>query len=327
MGVWEPYPDNPIITRAFPQGYGDPDVTKVGSTYIMYLAGTYPAPSNPEGVAVFRALSTDGRAWTIDPSARLAPSASPAKWDGRKIETPSLVYFGNQWHLYYCGIGDNGHYQIGHATSKDLYNWTKSRSNPLLRINSITDGSSVLHVCEPGAVVFKNKIYLFFAVAKARPVPGTLPPGQHSIYLAVSKNSTGDSFTTPVEVLTQGSLYPPQLGYTGYSTPDVYADGGTLHLFHCVYWYNGDPSDPWGGYYQVAIAHASSADGTHWTEDGGPIFTRDRFAWTAREIHSPSVLRDEEGWKMWFDGDDVHLDPQTSTYTGRFSIGYATASP
>lgn len=326
LGPWTAAPD-PVITRDFPEGYGDPEVIKTGSGYLMYLTKRHSTAQNRDGVAVVSARSPDGRTWKIDRRIALAPSTSPAKWDGRKVETPSLVYFNNRWHLYYCGLGGNGRYQIGHATSTDLARWGKSRANPVLRTRSVGDGSRVLHVCEPGAVVFNGRIYLFFVVAKARPGLGAYPPGQHSIYLAISKTSKGDSFTKPVEVLTQGRRYRAKQGYTGYSTVDVHADGDTLHLFHDVFRYNGNPNDPWGGYYQVALGHAESTDGMNWTEDPEPIFTRSRFTWTSREIRSPSVIRDDGQWKMWFAGDNIAYDPRKLGFTGQFSIGYATAPP
>lgn len=322
MGPWTAEP-NPVISDNFPYGYGDADVVKIGSLYVMHLAHGDWTASNPDGVAISRALSTDGLSWTIDPSNRLAPSAQPGAFDEQKVETPSLVYFGNQWHMYYCGMGANGRYQIGQATSTDLYNWTRSRANPIMGINSIPGGNQVLHVCEPGAVVFNDKIYLFFVVTQVRPLPESAPPAKVSIYLATSTDTTGDSFTAPVEVLSQGPLFPASLGYAGYSTVNVQADGNTLHLFHDVFWYNGDPNSPWGGYYQAALGHATSADGMTWTEDDVPVLTRDQFAWTSREIRAPAVIRDGAEWKMWFSGDNI----SATTYTGQFSIGYATAAP
>ena len=327
IGPWTASASNPVITDDWTLGYNDPDVVKAGTTYVMYFTHAFSDPNNPNASGIYRATSTNGTSWTLDPNIRVAPASTLSAWDGVKTETPNLVYFNNKWHMYYCGIGSNGIYQIGHATSTDLYTWTKDSLNPLLTPSSITDGSMVLHVCEPGAVIFNSRIYLFFVVTKARPASdnGGFPAGKIDIYLAQSVGTSGSGFTTPVKVLSQGSRYPASSGYAGYSTVNVQVNGGTLHLFHDVYWNNGNPgeTDPWDGYYQVAIEHAQSTNGTSWVEDTAPIWKRDMFTWTAREMRSPSVIRDGTLWTMWFAGDNV----STVTWTGQMGIGYATAPP
>jgi len=76
---------------------------------------------------------------------------------------------------------------------------------------------------------------------------------------------------------------------------------------------NGGLSGP------LSIGHATSSDGITWTEDNAPIFIRGNFAWTKREIRSPTVINDGNLLKMWFAGDDVIVN----TIWGR---GYATAN-
>lgn len=325
IGAWTPN-TTPVLTGNWASpAYNDPHVIRISSTsYLMFMSQSY--AGRTDGVAIHRATSSDGVTWSVETTPVLIPGSNTTDWDYNKVETPTLVYHTNKWHMYYCGISAaTGVYQIGHATSTDLYAWTKDTANPVIPLSSV---STAVHVCEPTALVRNSRINVFFTGVLPRsgnPQP-PVPTSEFTIYRTIATNKmTGTSFGTSAAVYSQAnnSRYPSSSGYAGFSTPHAALDtDGSIHLFHDVYHWTNEPSDPWGGYRQVAIEHAVSTDGgATFTPDATAIFDRTDFSWTSREIRSPMALKDGTTWKMWFAGDDV----ETTTWTGAMSIGYATA--
>lgn len=279
--------------------WNDPSVLKQGDTFIMYVTGNIDGAW--ENVVPFRATSKDGKNWQIETNNPLIPLGKSGAFDEKKVETPSVVYYKDKYHMYYTGVGKKGlrgSLAIGYATSNDGIHWTKiTRKKPLLAPtgNPNKDWNGY-HVAEPGAVVFKDKIYLFFHASGTRK-GGVKPPNKSVIGLSISDD--GLHFSDPVQVLEQGSVYPvtaPEK-YLGYSTPSALAIGGRLHLFYDVI-----ASKP--RWEQVAIHHAVSSDGLRWKEDKKPLLHKRDFSWTGDEIRAPSAVLDGNIVRLWFAGHD-----------------------
>jgi predicted GH43/DUF377 family glycosyl hydrolase len=279
--------------------WNDPSVLKQGDTFIMYVTSNIDGAW--ENVVPFRATSRDGKNWMIETNNPLLPLGKSGAFDEKKVETPSVVYYKGKYHMYYTGVsreGLRGSLAIGYATSKDGIHWTKiTEKKPLLAPtgNPARDWNGY-HVAEPGAVVFKDKIYLFFHASGARK-GGVKPANKSVIGLAISDD--GLHFSDPVQVLEQGSVYPvtaPEK-YLGYSTPSALAMGGRLHLFYDVI-----ASKP--RWEQVAIHHAVSSDGYRWKEDEKPLLHKRDFSWTGDEIRAPSAVLDGSIVRLWFAGHD-----------------------
>lgn len=82
---------------------------------------------------VGHSTSVDGRNWVHHQDA-LQPSAVEA-FDDRAIWTGSVLQHEGLWHMFYTGIDQSamGRIQrVGHATSSDLFNWTRVQVNPIL---------------------------------------------------------------------------------------------------------------------------------------------------------------------------------------------------
>lgn len=106
-------------------------------------------------------------------------------------------------------------------------------------------------MAEPGAVVFNNKVYLFFVG-----VSGTVdfPYAKYTIGLAISEyvehqyigdnyfDRDGFNFSEPVAVLDNygSTAFPRNDGWFGYSTPAPTLLNGQIHLYHGVYKKFGD---------------------------------------------------------------------------------------
>ena len=213
---------------------------------------------------------------------------------------------------------------IGHASSSDGIHWSVSPAPVLTATGRPSDWNGVL-VAEPGAVVHNDRILVYFSALAAR--PGGRPPQLQTIGLAVTAD--GEHFSTPVQVMGQSALYPPEMGYAGYSTPAAYEANGQIHLVYDVALFKDHGNPDWQ---QVALHHAvATGDGeTEFVQDPAPIFTRDDFPWASGEILAPAALVDDGRVKLWFAG---HVPPAElgplirNGFAGPdFGIGYAEKS-
>lgn len=120
-----------------------PDWLKDSTGYKLYYFGDN--DNNSIGGAIGLATSTNGIHWTrIGSSPVLSPGDSTA-WDGLYIESPSILYDGNKYFMWYSGIDKNYKVGIGVATSTDGRNWIKYSGNPVIKsdLNYEWDGFSV----------------------------------------------------------------------------------------------------------------------------------------------------------------------------------------
>jgi hypothetical protein len=289
--------------------WNDPCVIKEGSGYRMWLSGGVPG-SNPI-VRVYEATSPDGVTWAISPTAEVS-EGSGAAWDSQRIETPMVAKVGSTYHLYYSGgIASEvaaGRYRLGHATSSDGVTWTKDPANPVLGYHSDSDPThwGFYTTAEPAMVYdpITAKYFLYYTTIKARPGYSGDLGSMYGIGLATS--SDGSSFTHydadadgfDDVVLEQSAAYPVSAKYVGYSTPFALIDADhVFHLFYDVVRYPGP-----GDWRQVAIAHATSSDGVHFTEVQTDILVNGGSTWHSWEVRAPSVIKEGASFKLWFAG-------------------------
>jgi hypothetical protein len=298
QGQWRLDSRNPILKagdlrdKAF---WNDPSVLKVGELYVMYMTSSVKDPFKPP-ILPFRATSRDGVNWRLDPAAPLMDTSGTRFVS---IETPSVVHFQGQYHMYFSGIYPQGHVpmmEIGHAVSRDGIHWSVDRTPVLRATGTLADWNGYL-VGEPGAVVYDGRIYLYFTAVGAR--PGGTPPQLQSIGLAVSPD--GRTFDAARVVLRQSARYPAERGFVGYSTPSALVDGRMIHLFYDVAHHDQAVSPPWR---QVALQHAVSRDGGLTFEElGGPLLRRQDADWSlGGEVRAPTALIEGDVAIIWFAG-------------------------
>ncbi len=289
---------NPVIKAGDLRHRGlwdDPDVLKENGQYIMYLTTSVDEPFKPP-ILPFRAVSTDGVNWKLDPE---TPLLSPAGTDFVSMETPAVVKFRGRYHMFFTGVYPSSGpamMAIGHAVSPDGVHWTASPKPVLSPTGHPADWNGFL-VGEPGAIVHDDQIFVYFTALAAR--ASGKPPQEHTIGLA--RTEDGEHFTPPVEVLAQSPLYPPDKGFAGYSTPQPFELNGKVHLLFDVILSLMSAHPEWQ---QVAIHHAvSMTDGRgDFVQDDKPIFTRNDFPGTMGEIAAPTALVDDGLVKIWFFG-------------------------
>lgn len=271
--------------------WNDPSVVKAtNGQYWMYASADH---NFTDDVETYRIVSNDGATWSLDPSTPVLTVGTAGAWDAGGIETPNVVYFGGEYHLFYTGYfpqypnSDPTSFRIGHATSPDGVSWTRSPS-PLLA-PSTTPAFYDFAVGEPGAAVVNGKLYLYF----------TAIGSTDGEVIGLTTSPDGSTWSAPQNVLQLDTqVYPASENWVGYSTPDPVVIDGKVHLFVDV------ANQPRGGAWaQEKIHHAVSADGvTGWVQDSTWIYDRNDFAWTHDEIQSPAPLVDGDTLRLFFSG-------------------------
>lgn len=296
--------------------WNDPHVLKVDETYWMYASSNLGLPpADPSPVQIYRQVSQDGTNWTLDPSTPVL-TVAPGEWDEGGNETPSVVWYADQYHLFWTGYPDPWpilnpfNFRIGHATSPDGISWTKDRSF-VLGPSGEADRFDQFLVAEPAPVVVGDRLHLYFTAVG---VDDDLATSLQVIGLITSDDGT--SWTEPVLVLKPDqTVYPRSDNWMGYSTPNAVVIGDQVHLFFDVANDHGD--DTWT---QEALHHAYSEDGVSgWVQDTEPIRILTDFSWTQREIRSPSALVEGTTLRLYFAGDNW-------IETGVWGIGEMTCS-
>lgn len=299
QGGWQtPFP-NPVLPAGslYPRAlWNDPTLLKEGDQYVMWMTTSIEEPFKPP-IVPFRAVSDDhGKTWRLDPP---TPVALPTGTDFVNIETPSVVKFHGQYHMYFSGIYPKptpALMAIGHAVSADGKSWTVSPHPVLIETKTFSDWNGFM-VGEPGAIVRGDDIFVYFSAIGAR--ASGQPPQDQSIGLATTKD--GEHFGQQKRVVVQAPIYPPEKGFAGYSTPSPFELNGRVHLLYDVALSIKGGNPEWQ---QVALHHAvSTTDGRgDFVQDELPIFTRNSFPWTMGEIIGPSALVDDGKVKIWFGG-------------------------
>lgn len=299
ISCFTPAPSNPQLTKDSlfsGSDWNDPSVIKDGGQFVMYASSDL---NLDIAVKIYRLISADGISWTLNPNAAvLSGGPQPSDWDHKSVETPSVVLFNGTYHLFYTGYPESydkvTDYKIGHATSADGINWVKELS-PL--VSPIDINATIIG--EPGAVVFNNKIYLYFTA---------IVNDQQHIALQTYDGST---WTPPEVVLTPDPVIYPRSQWMGYSTPQPVVFNNSIHLFFDV-----ATANPWN---QDKIHRAISIDGkTQWALDAFELFDRHNFTWTYKQIRAPAPLYDNNQMYLWFAG-----EVQNPT---RLGVGFATCS-
>ncbi|PKL16571.1 MAG: hypothetical protein CVV49_15550 [Spirochaetae bacterium HGW-Spirochaetae-5] len=298
--------------------WNDPHVLYIGGEFVMYASSDI----DWDGVVkIYRLISTDGKTWAITNSGNPVLEHSASGWDSHGIETPAVVFFNGEYHMFYTGYdvpynytapdgngaGDGDtifdddiaskHFRIGHATSPDGITWTKDPGNPIIAPTAEYAAPNLdfnqYAVGEPAPVVFNNKIYLYFTALGADSALGTT---WQTIGLVTS--SDGDSWSTSARTLTPVlTQYPRTTGneYIGFSTPNAIVLDNKIHIYCDVVL-----NSPWT---QVAIHHAYSSEGeTGWIHDSAPLLEQSNYSWTASEIRSPSALEYNNNLYLYFAG-------------------------
>ncbi|MBC8872791.1 MAG: hypothetical protein H8E44_25440 [Planctomycetes bacterium] len=131
-------------TRVLAGGIMDPCVVPAGGKFHLYYCGGGRKTKNGKQVWEFKsymATSEDGISWKKEPKPAL-PLGPPGSWDESSHAGPCVLKLEDGFHMWYLGSGtykDHIAWRIGHATSPDGLNWTKSGKEPVLDVGKPGD--------------------------------------------------------------------------------------------------------------------------------------------------------------------------------------------
>ncbi len=294
--------------------WGDPHVLKVGSEFIMY-ASSLPndrTSDTVEHISIYRLTSSNGINWTLNPSTPVFDRTGAAAWDADGTETPSVVFYKNEYHMFYTSYPSDysaaGTYRVGHAKSTDGISWSRvTTANPLIAPSDPSNGAPQLTfdqwvTAEPGAVVFNDKIYLYYAAT------GSNTEANSTAEVIGLMTFDGTSWTQGQEVLRAKQTQYPRLSspyYKGFSTPAATVINNQVHLFVTAVIQKDDQGV---AYKHTKIHHAYSSDGvSNWVQDSDAITDISDLSWHSFDIISPTALLDGNKVYLWHGGNNGSL--------------------
>jgi len=298
--TWTKYPGNPVLPLGAPGQWDGgtasmPVVLFDGATYRMWYAGGRGVNEEDIGYAT----SPDGVTWTKHPSNPVLRRDLGA-WDAYLMWPIAVVFHGGTYHLWYSAFAAPLQQveRTGYATSPDGVTWTKYSGNPILPggpPGSWDDAGATLG----GVLVEDGTFRGWYAGAR---VVGS---GYGALLVGYAASSDGVNWTKWPEPVIE----PSQSGWDLSIDPGpVVFDGSAYHM-----WYTGfGPT--------VAIGHAVSADGIHWTKQpaADPVLQPSGSgAFDIKGVALPSVVIVGDTAQMWYAGSPWQVKP--------FRVGYATA--
>lgn len=178
---------------------------------------THEEPANPMNEINFAHATADSllqQPWSKQPFALTVKREAP--WKEYHLWAPYVIFHDGQYYMYYCAGGEtNTRYKIHLAISKDLKNWTRHDSNPM-----IIDGFDAR---DPQVIRHGNKWIMYYTAT--RPIE----KGNH-VVMAVESNDLVNWSDKKV-VFTD-----PEIGTFGGPTesPFVVSRNNKFYLFVCT---------------------------------------------------------------------------------------------
>lgn len=297
---FQAYSDNPIIK--YGDGFADatwndPTILKENGQYIMYASAS--VGISVIKVKIYRMISQDGYSWTLSPE---TPVIQPVlgTYYGGGTETPSVVFFNGQYHMYltvYAGANIAQDFTIAHAVSSDGLSWQMD-TNFILESDGTADWKGII-VGEPGALVYHDSLYLFFTAAG-------IQNGNSVQSVGLIRSNDGTNFGQAKQVVSlPEDVYPGIDNWYGLSTPSALAINDSIYLFTDVAKIKN------GTWTQVAL-HQFKTFGnlSIWYHSVNPIHSMEDFNWTngdyLSEIRSITPLMDDNGrLRIWYAGNRI----------------------
>lgn len=302
----------PVITETtpglIPNGHwNDPYVIAENGGYTMWAScvnnfTTY-------DIRIYRLRSTDRINWVMagpqgtlgNVSNYVLQMGAAGEWDSSAVETPSVVFYGGEYKLFYTGydgtFSDSSRYKIGFATSPDGITWTKGGiflqpNDPFNATPNFTYDQWI--VGEPGAVVFNNKLYVYFTAVGANQALGQT---MQTIGLTIFDPAVG-TWDTPRQVIVPNQTLYPAATWYGFSTPAAgILPDGRIGVFCSLVTRN-----PWS---QVKIINLASVDGiSGWVDNVYPVINNTDAAWSSVHVIGACLQSDGGNLNVWHGGDN-----------------------
>ena len=280
---WTKYSENPVLDLGQNGSWDDYHITHPtaiynGTNYEMWYTGY-----DGNNYRIGYAYSSDGINWTKYSGNPVINLGTTGAWDETSVSTPSVIYNGLTYEMWYAGSNNSSISQIGYATSTDGINWTKHSGNPILTIGSSSTWESN-NIGNPSVLFNGSKYELWYSG-----FDGT----NYRIGYASSTNGTSWTKYSDNPVLNIGA--PGSWDDRYLISPSVIFDGNNYQT-----WYSGLSNT----YFR--IGYASSIDGINWVKNSeNPIIdVGTTGTWDASGLSSSTVLYNGISYKLWFVGSD-----------------------
>jgi predicted GH43/DUF377 family glycosyl hydrolase len=294
-----------------------PSILKQDDLHYMFVSSSIDGDLRKTGI--YRLSSTDGITWERNPIEPIISNAD-LNWIGNYIDGPSVVYFNEQFHLFFQT--HNGGFifdtHIGHAISDDGVNWT-IQDSPLLSPSRNFLEFYGLEVSKPGAAVRGNELLVYFSAIgfNTEIQDSDFINGSFLKSIGLIETKDGETWSEPINVLIPDqSKYPrSENGFNsiyGFSSPQPMILNNEVFLFFEVV--HEQPTMRSAG-----LTFAYSTNGKeNFDQKDEYIFETNDFWWSQSETRSPSALLDGDQVEIWFAGH------QTRGLTTTLGIGMAT---
>ena len=133
MLSWTKYAGNPVVELGASGEWDDyhvfaDDLTFDGVEWHLFYSGY-----SGSHYQIGHATSADLLAWTRDPVNPVVSLGASGSWDDYHTNNPTVGLYDGEYHMWYGGAyNSSGDRRIGHATSTDLWTWTKDAESPYL---------------------------------------------------------------------------------------------------------------------------------------------------------------------------------------------------
>ncbi|MFQ5650313.1 MAG: FlgD immunoglobulin-like domain containing protein [bacterium] len=288
---WVPYENNPVIDENFDPGaksIARPSVVFDGSTYHMWYASGRPLGIIPERGFMGYATSQDGINWTlIDPEV-IAPTRDNSRFDQFDASQGWVIADKDTFKMWYWGFnpdfGELGMTSFGYAWSTDGENWTRVNGPGMFGsvYDRIMDGNlEGIGLAAPCVIKDGDAYHMWYTRVEVIPF---------LFRIGYATSPDGIKWTNVPGGGRDGAVL--DWGDAGRFDEVSVAWPAVIRTEQgFIMWYFGADQSGVG-----RLGCASSTDGVNWTRVNGNGTNGACFD----EAHAVSVLKTDEGYKMWY---------------------------
>ncbi|MBI3841312.1 MAG: hypothetical protein HY297_05120 [Thaumarchaeota archaeon] len=269
---------------AYQSEYDYASVLREGAGYRMWFSGKF---HNVSGI--FTASSPDGLAWTVRdaPVLTLGPNGT---WDDNAIYSPSVVWNGSMYLMYYTGSGTSAFRETGLAYSADNVDWVRYPQNPILT---------------PGPGEYDAYWGRFANVVKEGDAYRMWYTG-HTNYGITVGNATGFYVAVDYANSTDGVHWTKYEGNPVFGGYDWFVSGGG-YSHPSVLKVEGSYLMVLDNYYQITFA--TSHDGLSWSGNNSPLLSISGSPnWVNGSLWGATTLVNGSQLLIWYRGFGVRND-------------------
>jgi len=258
----------------------DPEVIKVGATYVLYYSGRRNAW--PRYMGIGRATSADGVTWVKEVTNPVLAQGVAGAWDEGIVRDSCVMRDGVTYKMWYAGssfpvTADTRHY-VGYATSLDGIVWTKFGGNPVL-----SPSGEEWSIGDPFIKKIGDTYYLFYTA---------LNVGDTKRWTSLATSSDGVTWTKVGKVLDVGPIGDTYDDYNA-ADPEIFALGSLYVNFYTAVSLTDRVE---------RICIAVSSDLVNWRKLAASPLISPLYGWEASSTAEATVVKEKDRLLVWYEG-------------------------